>query len=56
MSPIPDFPTFRPLAVSDRSLVESATSPFPPYSDFGFTSLWAWNTDEIGRASCRERV
>ena len=43
MSAIPTFPTFRPLQIHDRGAIEAMVSPFPPYSDFGFTSLWCWD-------------
>lgn len=46
MAPIPLFPDFRRLEIRDRSAIEAVTRRFPPYSDFGFTSLWAWDTDE----------
>lgn len=45
---IPNFPSFKPLEWSDKNYIESFTEQFPPYSDFNFTSMWAWNTsDEI---------
>jgi hypothetical protein len=46
MAPIPSFPEFRRLAIDDRPAIEALTAPFPPSSDFGFASLWAWDTDE----------
>jgi hypothetical protein len=46
MEPIPRFPTFRLLEITDRLVIEAITRRFPPYSDYGFTSLWSWNTDE----------
>ncbi len=42
MPPIPTFPTFRPLEIGDRGAIEAWTRGRPPYSDFGFTSLWCW--------------
>lgn len=45
MTPIPPFPDLRLLEIDDRSTIESLTAPYPPYSDFLFASLWAWNTD-----------
>lgn len=39
----PRFPGFKPLALEDQSAVESFVENFPPYSDFDFASLWAWN-------------
>ena len=46
MATIPTFPAFRRLDLSDRPVIEAITRRFPPYSDFSFTSLWAWDTDE----------
>jgi len=43
---IPEFPNFKKIELSDKKEVESFTSKFPPYSDFNFTSLWAWDTNE----------
>lgn len=43
---IPAFPQFKKIDVSDRADVESFTHRHPPYSDFNFTSLWAWDTAE----------
>lgn len=42
---IPEFPNFKKLELADKEEVEKFTSKFPPYSDFNFTSLWAWDTD-----------
>lgn len=44
MSVIPTFPEFRAIDISDRASIESHTHQYPPYSDFNFTSLWAWDT------------
>lgn len=41
---IPAFPEFKIVGVDDRESVESHTHTYPPYSDFNFTSLWAWDT------------
>lgn len=41
---IPQFPEFKIVEVGDREAVESHTHRYPPYSDFNFTSLWAWDT------------
>lgn len=41
---IPAFPEFKKIGVDDREVVESHTHKYPPYSDFNFTSLWAWDT------------
>jgi len=40
---IPIFPNFKKLELNDREEVEKFTSKFKPYSDFNFTSLWAWD-------------
>lgn len=36
----------RPLRLTDRKCIEGLVSDFPPYSDFDFASLWAWNIEE----------
>lgn len=41
---IPAFPDFKKVEVSDRGVVEAHTHKYDPYSDFNFTSLWAWDT------------
>jgi len=40
---LPIFPIFKSLEIDDRQEVSCFTHPFPPYSDFNFASLWAWN-------------
>lgn len=40
---IPSFPKFKKLELSDKKDVENLTSKFPPYSDFSFVSMWAWD-------------
>lgn len=42
---IPQFPNFKVLTLEDKEIVESYTKKLPPYSDFNFTNLWAWNID-----------
>lgn len=42
---IPHFPHFVKLDLSHKNEIESITGRFPPYSDFNFTSLWTYNTD-----------
>jgi hypothetical protein len=42
---IPQFPNFKIVDVTDREAVESHTHSYEPYSDFNFTSLWAWDTN-----------
>ena len=41
---LPVFPNFKNLEISDKEDIEYITHQFPPYSDFNFVSLWAWNT------------
>ena len=41
---IPQFPNFKHVELTDREAVEAHTHRFDPYSDFNFTSLWAWDT------------
>lgn len=40
------FPCFNKLTLSHREYIEKFVSKFPPYSDFNFTSLWIYNTDD----------
>ena len=40
---IPLFPEFKPLEPADRMAVEAVVHTFPPYSEFSFTNLYAWN-------------
>jgi hypothetical protein len=40
----PAFPEFKKITPEDRAAVEAHTHRFDPYSDFNFTSLWAWDT------------
>ena len=42
---IPTFPDFKNVTVDDKEAVESHTHKYAPYSDFNFTSLWAWDTN-----------
>ena len=46
MMPLPPFPALRRLEIADRPVIEAATAGYPPYSDYSFTSLLAWGTDE----------
>lgn len=48
---IPQFPVFKNLELSDKEAVEKFTEKYPAYSDFNFTSLWAWDTSG-GRKIC----
>lgn len=48
---IPQFPEFKQLALSDKTDVEAVTHKFPPYSDFEFASLYAWDVQEQTKIS-----
>jgi hypothetical protein len=39
----PCFPHFKRLELEDQHPVEALTRRYPPYSDFEFASLWAWD-------------
>lgn len=43
---IPNFPEFKRLELSDRAEVDAHTAAFPPYSDYDFASIWAWDVKE----------
>lgn len=43
MNKIPEFPQFKEIELTDKALIEKLTHKFKPYSDFNFSSLWAWN-------------
>jgi hypothetical protein len=45
------YPRFSKLNLSHKSDVRAITRLFPPYSDFNFVSLYAWNTDNQTRLS-----
>ena len=45
------FPNFKKLELTDRKDVENITKDFPPYSDFNFVSMWAWNVNETMKLS-----
>lgn len=42
---VPLFPELKPIILEDRQAFQKYTSQFPPYSDFHFTSLWSYNTE-----------
>lgn len=42
---IPRFPEFKLLELSDREEIQGLTNRYIPYSDFNFTSMWSWDTD-----------
>src|SRR5579872_6060880 len=39
----PLYPQFDILDLSSKTLIEDYVRPFEPYSDYNFTSLWAYN-------------
>jgi hypothetical protein len=43
---IPKFPEFKKIGIEDKQSIELYTRKYPPYSDFNFTSLWAWDTND----------
>src|ERR1043165_1253332 len=43
---LPRFPNFKKLQLSDREDVQRHTSRHAPFSDFNFTALWSWDTDD----------
>jgi len=44
---IPQFPHFEKLSLTHKHEIEQYVAKFPPYSDFNFTSLWTYNTDDL---------
>ncbi len=45
----PVFPHFKPLEMSDRSAIEAFTRQFEPYSDFCFSTLYFYDSDQRTR-------
>ncbi len=43
------FPNFQFVDISHKDEIEGFTKNFPPYSDFSFTSLWAYNTNSSAK-------
>jgi hypothetical protein len=43
---LPIFPAFKKICLDDEVSIKEITQRFAPYSDFNFTSLWAWNTKD----------
>lgn len=41
----PLFPKFKKIGISDSAWIKPLLKEFPPYSDFGFTSMYSWNTN-----------
>lgn len=50
----PQFPQFEPLSLEQSGHIETMTSRFHPYSDFNFTSLFSWNTNNLVAHSMHE--
>lgn len=42
---IPIFPYFKNLELSDKENIEKITFQYPPYSDFNFECMWAWDVN-----------
>jgi hypothetical protein len=42
---LPSFPEMKPLEISDKETIMQFTADFLPYSDFNFTSLWSYDTE-----------
>lgn len=42
---LPTFPKTKKLEIGDRLHIQNFVKQFPPYSDYNFTSLFSWNTD-----------
>lgn len=43
---IPSFPQFKRMSIEDAGAVDTYTARFPSYSDYSFSSLWAWDVKE----------
>ena len=43
---IPHFPNFKKLTLDHKNEIESYVKKYPHYSDYNFTSLWTYNTEE----------
>lgn len=48
---IPDYPEFTNLTLEHKDQIQSYTSGFESYSDFNFTSLYCWDTDNSASIS-----
>ncbi len=42
---IPEYPTFTKLSIAHKEAFTNITAKYPPYSDFNFTSLFSWDTE-----------
>jgi hypothetical protein len=43
---VPEFPQFAPFKTVDRQAIKDFTAHFKPYSDFNYTSLYAWSSHD----------
>ncbi|MBU2329986.1 hypothetical protein KKG57_00785, partial [Patescibacteria group bacterium] len=43
---IAEFPNFKKIELTDKEEIDGLTKKYPPYSDFEFGSLWAWDVKE----------
>lgn len=48
---IPTFPFFKKVSLDDESDIRGYTNKYKPYSDFNFTSLWSWDTQNERQVS-----
>ncbi len=48
---IKQFPQFSAIGIDDKEEIEEFCSNFPPYSDFNFTSIFCWDTDNSAEAA-----
>ena len=48
---IPQYPIFSKLNIKNRDEIIELNSKYPPYSDFNFTSIYCWDTDETAEVS-----
>ncbi|HEX7260152.1 MAG TPA: phosphatidylglycerol lysyltransferase domain-containing protein, partial [Candidatus Saccharimonadia bacterium] len=46
---IPLFPHFTPLALELKDEIQAITAHYPSYSDYGFTSMWSYDTESSAR-------
>lgn len=48
---VPVYPDFKKLKLDDKEEIEKFTTKFLPYSDFNFTSLYSYNTNDDAEIS-----
>ena len=46
-----DFPRFEKLSIKHGPFIRPLAANYPPYSEFNFTNLFAWNTDGLVEVS-----